>query len=153
MSFTATSQRYEEEFERQVQQFCPGETWQEALYRYGTFPPPSGDTARNRDIIAQRLFRHAHEERRDARPPEGLIAASAKPLATEDFSSLPDVSRLSLSGSGEKIASVIRLDVENQKGSVIQVANVKTGEKKIVLFTDNSAGTSFEPQNSSFMYT
>ncbi|MES2673214.1 MAG: S9 family peptidase [Pseudomonadota bacterium] len=66
------------------------------------------------------------------------LSAFAKPLATEDFSSLPDVSSLSLSGSGEKIASVIRLDVENQKGSAVQVANIKTGEKKMVLFTDNS---------------
>lgn len=57
-SFTATSRRYEEEFERQVQQFCPGGTWKDALYRYGTFPPPSGDTARNRDIVAQRHREH-----------------------------------------------------------------------------------------------
>ena len=58
-------------------------------------------------------------------------------LPVESFASLPDVAQLRLSPSGEKISSIVRVNVENTKGTAVQVVNLKTGEKKLAVFTDN----------------
>lgn len=58
-------------------------------------------------------------------------------LPVESFASLPDVSQLKLSPSGEKISSVIRVSAENAKGTAVQVTDLKSGKNKLVLFTDN----------------
>lgn len=58
-------------------------------------------------------------------------------LPVESFASLPDVSHMGLSPSGEKISSIVRVDVENTKGTAVQVTDLKSGQKKLVLFTDN----------------
>ncbi len=62
----------------------------------------------------------------------------AKPLPVEYFGQLPDVSHVHLSPGGEKISSIIRIDVDKTKGTAVEVANLKTGKRKMVLFTDNS---------------
>lgn len=59
-------------------------------------------------------------------------------LTTEDFSQLPDVSRLVLSPDGKKLASTIRINVGETQGVAVQVLDLETKEKKISLFTDNS---------------
>ena len=58
-------------------------------------------------------------------------------LPVESFASLPDVSKLELSPSGEQLSSVIRVSVENTKGTAVQVTHLKSGKNKLVLFTDN----------------
>ncbi len=58
-------------------------------------------------------------------------------LPVESFASLPDVSQLKLSPSGEKISSVIRINAENTNGTAVQVTDLKSGKNKLVLFTDN----------------
>lgn len=58
-------------------------------------------------------------------------------LPVESFASLPDVSKLALSPNGEQISSVVRVSVENTKGTAVQVTNLKSGQHKLVLFTDN----------------
>jgi dipeptidyl aminopeptidase/acylaminoacyl peptidase len=59
-------------------------------------------------------------------------------LMTEDFSQLPDVGSVQLSPDGKKLASVIRISTPDQKGMGIQVMNLESNEKRIVLFSDNS---------------
>lgn len=66
------------------------------------------------------------------------VALSVTSLTTEDFSQLPDVSRLVLSPDNKKIASVIRINTPEQKGTGIQIMNLENNEKQIVLFSDNS---------------
>lgn len=66
------------------------------------------------------------------------ISLSATSLVTEDFSQLPDVSRLILSPDGKKLASTIRINVDKTQGVAVQIVNLETKEKKISLFTDNS---------------
>ncbi len=58
-------------------------------------------------------------------------------LPVESFASLPDVSKLELSPSGEQLSAVVRVSVENTKGTAVQVTNLKSGKNKLVLFTDN----------------
>ncbi len=58
-------------------------------------------------------------------------------LPFESFASLPDVSKLELSPSGEQLSAVVRVSVENTKGTAVQVTNLKSGKNKLVLFTDN----------------
>lgn len=67
------------------------------------------------------------------------VALSAATLTTEDFSQLPDVSRLVLSPDGKKLASTIRINVDKTQGVAVQIIDLETKEKKISLFTDNSA--------------
>lgn len=63
--------------------------------------------------------------------------SSAANLTTEDFSQLPDVSRLVLSPNGKKLASTVRISVGETQGVAVQVLDLETKEKKISLFTDN----------------
>lgn len=65
------------------------------------------------------------------------LAAFAQPLPLKYFASLPDVSLLGLSPDGKKLSSVIRIDVEDTTGTAVQVVDLSSGEKKLVLFTDN----------------
>jgi Domain of unknown function (DUF4209) len=46
--FRASSRRYEEEFDNLVDTLVTGDNWQEALIRFGTFGPISGDVDANR---------------------------------------------------------------------------------------------------------
>lgn len=58
-------------------------------------------------------------------------------LPVESFASLPDVSQLKLSPSGEKISSIIRISTEVMNGTAVQVTELKSAQSKLVLFTDN----------------
>lgn len=62
---------------------------------------------------------------------------SAKPLPVEHFASLPDVSNLNLSPDGKKLSAVIRIDVNATQGAAVQVTDLESGKKDIVLFSDN----------------
>ncbi len=62
----------------------------------------------------------------------------AQPLPLEHFASLPDVSLLGLSPDGKKLSSVIRIDVDGTSGMAVQLVDLASGEKKFVLFTDNT---------------
>ncbi len=66
------------------------------------------------------------------------VVSAASNLATEDFSQLPDVSRVILSPDGKKLASTIRINMDKTQGVAIQIINLETKEKKIALFSDNS---------------
>lgn len=58
MSFSATSRLYEEEFEQQVTAVSAGNSWQQSLITFAEWPPLSGDTERNRDLIRRRQAEH-----------------------------------------------------------------------------------------------
>lgn len=58
-------------------------------------------------------------------------------LPIESFASLPDVSQIKLSPSGEKISSIIRISTEGMNGTAVQVTELKSTQSKLVLFTDN----------------
>lgn len=58
MSFTATSRRYEEEFERQVTALSVGDSWQQSLITFALASPLSGDTERNRELVRRRHAEH-----------------------------------------------------------------------------------------------
>lgn len=58
MSFSATSRRYEEEFEQQVTACSAGDSWQQSLITFAELPPLSGDTECNRDLIRRRQAEH-----------------------------------------------------------------------------------------------
>lgn len=62
----------------------------------------------------------------------------ANTVPIEYFSQLPDVRDMHVSPSGEKIASIIRVDTEEARGTAVQILNVQTKEKKIALFADNT---------------
>ncbi len=59
-------------------------------------------------------------------------------IPAEAFGRLPDVSQLTLSPNGEKVASLVRVETNKVKGVVVNIANLKTNDRKIVLSTDNS---------------
>lgn len=65
-------------------------------------------------------------------------SAAISELRTEDFSQLPDVSRVVLSPDGKRLASTIRINVGETQGVAVQVIDLDTKKNKIVLFTDNS---------------
>lgn len=56
----------------------------------------------------------------------------------EHFAQLPDVSNISLSPNGKKIASLVRVDIPGQKGIAAQVKDLESGKSSIVLFSDNT---------------
>lgn len=65
------------------------------------------------------------------------VPVVAKTLPLEYFAGLPDVSQLSLSPDGKKLSAIIRIDVDSTQGSAVQVTDLASGGKKIVLFNDN----------------
>lgn len=66
------------------------------------------------------------------------INSYSSTLKTEDFSQLPDVSSVQLSPDGKKLASFIRINTPEQKGTGVQVTELETKQIKIVLFSDNT---------------
>ncbi|MFI7587038.1 DUF4209 domain-containing protein [Spongisporangium articulatum] len=54
LCFSASSRRYQEEFDRLVELYSAGITWKEALGSFATMPPLSGDVESNRRIIRDR---------------------------------------------------------------------------------------------------
>ena len=66
------------------------------------------------------------------------IHLSATPLPTEYFAQLPDVERVTLSPNGEKLAAVVRVDVEDMQGTGVQVTDLEKGEADMVFFSDNT---------------
>lgn len=66
------------------------------------------------------------------------ITTLAKPVPLEYFAQLPDVSGVELSPDGNKLASMVRVDLPDQKGISVQVTNLSTGKSDIVLFSDNA---------------
>jgi dipeptidyl aminopeptidase/acylaminoacyl peptidase len=59
-------------------------------------------------------------------------------LTYRNFGQLPDVASVTLSPTGKKLAAVIRVSAAETTGSAVQVTNLSSGKKNIVLFTDNS---------------
>lgn len=64
--------------------------------------------------------------------------AQSSQLTADDYAQLPDVQKLALAPNGKKLASMIRVDVPQMKGTAVQVTNLDTGKSNIVLFTDNT---------------
>lgn len=67
-----------------------------------------------------------------------VSAAEAPQLTYKDFATLPDVSQVNLSPNGKKLFSKIHLNAENVDGNAIEITDLTTFKKKIVLYTDNS---------------
>ncbi|WP_153913036.1 alpha/beta hydrolase family protein [Shewanella sp. TC10] len=68
-----------------------------------------------------------------------LLSASvyAQKLPVEDFASIPDVSHVSMSPNGKKIASLVRLNTDEMKGSIINILDIDTKESIYPIQTDN----------------
>jgi mRNA-degrading endonuclease toxin of MazEF toxin-antitoxin module len=65
-----------------------------------------------------------------AETPVAVASAAVKQLPAEAFGSLPDVTNMRISPDGKRLASIIRIDMNNVKGSAVQIVNLETGEKK-----------------------
>jgi dipeptidyl aminopeptidase/acylaminoacyl peptidase len=76
-----------------------------------------------------------------AETPVVVAPTAVKQLPAEAFGSLPDVTNMRISPDGKRLASIIRVDLNNVKGSAVQIVNLETGEKKISLFSDNKTYT------------
>ncbi|MCL1093850.1 alpha/beta hydrolase family protein [Shewanella kaireitica] len=61
----------------------------------------------------------------------------AQQLPVEAFGSIPDVSHVTLSPNGNKLASVIRLDKPKLKGAIIQIWDIENNKKSYPVQTDN----------------
>lgn len=74
MTFRAASHRYEEEFERIVQEASDGDDWRQALITFATLGPISGEVEQNRVLIEERHRQHPLGRLfpLDLRTPEGL---------------------------------------------------------------------------------
>ncbi len=70
---------------------------------------------------------------------KGISPGNAHTLPIEYFSRLPDVSDVSLSPNGKKMASLVRVDIPGQKGISAQVTDLETGKSRPVLFSDNTS--------------
>lgn len=66
-----------------------------------------------------------------------INSSFAQPLPVEAFGSIPDVSHVTLSPNGKKIASVIRLDKPKLKGAIIQIWDLEHNKKSYPVQTDN----------------
>lgn len=67
-----------------------------------------------------------------------LSTVQAKGLPSDYFSQLPDVSSVKLSRDGKKLAAIIRINSGDIQGSAVEITTLATGEKKMMLFTDNT---------------
>ncbi|MCP3129038.1 S9 family peptidase [Shewanella sp. KJ2020] len=65
------------------------------------------------------------------------FADSAPLLPVEAFASIPDVSSVQLSPNGQKVASVVRVELPKLKGTVVSILDLNTGEKNYAIHTDN----------------
>jgi dipeptidyl aminopeptidase/acylaminoacyl peptidase len=63
----------------------------------------------------------------------------ANTLSVDDFGQLPDVRQVILSADGKKLASIVRVDLPNQKGQAVQVLDISTKKSELLLFTDNTS--------------
>ncbi|WP_049721333.1 hypothetical protein [Gilvimarinus polysaccharolyticus] len=64
--------------------------------------------------------------------------SAAANLSIENFAQLPDAGELTLTPNGKKLAALVRIKTQDQKGIAVQVTNLETQEKKFHLYTDNS---------------
>ncbi|PMG41103.1 S9 family peptidase [Shewanella sp. 10N.286.52.B9] len=64
-------------------------------------------------------------------------SVSAQQLPLEAFASIPDVSHVTMSPNGKKIASLVRLNTNEMKGSIINILDIDTRESFYPLQTDN----------------
>lgn len=69
------------------------------------------------------------------------FSAYSAPLPVKAYAGLPDVNVPTLSPDGNKIASLISVDLPDKKGTAISVLTIDTGKTDYVLFTDNSKYT------------
>lgn len=67
--------------------------------------------------------------------------SNSNTLTTKDFSSLPDVGSMKLSPDGLRLAYLARVDVPGAQGMVVSVQNISTGNKRVVLYSDNKKFT------------
>lgn len=67
--------------------------------------------------------------------------ASPQQLPVEAFASIPDVTNVTLSPDGKNIATVVRLDLDTQKGSLVNIYNVASGKSVYPVQTDNQKFT------------
>lgn len=65
------------------------------------------------------------------------FADTAPLLPVEAFASIPDVSSVQLSPNGQKVASVVRVELPTLKGTVVSILDLNTGEKNYAIHTDN----------------
>lgn len=66
-----------------------------------------------------------------------ITPTTAQQLPVEAFGSIPDVSHVTLSPNGNKLASVIRLDKPKLKGAIIQIWDIENNKKSYPVQTDN----------------
>lgn len=66
------------------------------------------------------------------------FAEIAPKLPVEAFASIPDISNLEISPNGKKVASTVRVDRPDLKGTVVSIFDLDTGEKEYAIQTDNS---------------
>jgi len=62
----------------------------------------------------------------------------ASSLPVEAFASLPDVSDVKLSPNGQLVASLVRLDSKDKKGTAVSIFNLETGKKNYPIYADNT---------------
>ena len=67
--------------------------------------------------------------------------ASPQQLPVEAFASIPDVTNVTLSPDGKNIATVVRLDLDTQKGSLVNIYNVASSKSVYPVQTDNQKFT------------
>ncbi|GLS27709.1 alpha/beta hydrolase family protein [Marinibactrum halimedae] len=60
------------------------------------------------------------------------------PLPVEAFAHLPDVADIKLSPEGDKIASLIRLNTQEKKGTAVQITDLKTGKSIYPIYAENT---------------
>lgn len=65
------------------------------------------------------------------------VAAQSESIPVSTFASLPDVSHVSISPNGNKIASLIRVDTAEKKGSAINIFDVTSKTSKYVAYIDS----------------
>lgn len=58
-------------------------------------------------------------------------------IPVEAFASLPDVSNVKLSPNGNLVASLVKVDLKDKKGTTISITNLQNGAKEYPLFADN----------------
>jgi len=66
-----------------------------------------------------------------------ILCALAEPLPIKVFGRLPDVSGVTLSPNGKLVASLVRVDLKNKKGTEVSLFDTNTKHQKYLLFTDN----------------
>jgi dipeptidyl aminopeptidase/acylaminoacyl peptidase len=73
--------------------------------------------------------------------PSFATPSTPQQLPVEAFASIPDVTNVTLSPDGKNIATVVRLDLDTQKGSLVNIYNVASGKSVYPVQTDNQKFT------------